>query len=440
MITNDEIFEHIGDIKGDIVKLKMDINNTDALKSIKENLNKIYTDAECTDIIITENTDKPFFGIIVMPIIDPKDTINIVISDDSYVVKKYKVEIDSKLLGNYLGLSLDEIESLLLHEVGVLVINDKPVKIVRYIIDGYLHKTGELLKISNYISYIELLTFGIKNAMRKSVSVFYNDYMVATELDEAYSLDEFVQSAVGKIKSHSDMWTAGLNNVSTIITWVLRLYKDILTYRIRALYNLRRGIELTGSKYEKIDMSNLIRRLKRIDDESLIHEGVTDFLNKRKEAFDNAFSSFKKNGVKGYFDDLYDIEFEVNNMDDDRALALSLLHKINSRMSVIDDYIMSEEKLSTYEVKKLQDLYYKYDKLRATIASKKLASPRSLIINYDESYDNYDDLKKNTIEYLKKNKNWGAIKKDMEEVTPKLQEISKKDPKFKKDLLDILKF
>ena len=389
MITNDEIFEHIGDIKGDIVKLKMDINNTDALKSIKENLNKIYTDAECTDIIITENTDKPFFGIIVMPIIDPKDTINIVISDDNYIVKKYKVEIDSKLLGNYLGLSLDEIESLLLHEVGVLVVNDKPVKIVKYIIDGYLHKTGELLKISNYISYIELLTFGIKNAMRKSVSVFYNDYIIATELDEVYSLDEFVQSAVGKIKSHSDMWTAGLNNVSTIITWVLRLYRDILTYRIRALYNLRRGIELTGSKYEKIDMTNLIKRLERIDDESLIHEGVTDFISKKKEAMDNAFNSFKRNGVKGYFDDLYDIEFEVNNMEDDRALALSLLHRINSRMSIIDDYIMSEEKLSTYEVKKLQDLYNKYDKLRATIASKKLASPRSLIINYDASYDKF---------------------------------------------------
>ena len=392
MANTDEVFEAIGSIKGDIIQLKIDIKNTSALLSIQKNLDIIFPDAKCKQIIITENTDKQFFGIVVMPIISAEQVMDITISDKNFLIKEYKVELDSKLFGNFIGLGFDEIESLLLHEVGALVTSDTPTRKVRYAIDLYLSNTGESLKVSDYISYIDLLGYGIKSALCKSVSVFYNEYDEPSPIDEAYELVEFIKSAMSKIKSAQGVWTAtsniGSQAVNVIIRWTLRLYRNILKYRIVADHQLKRGIELTGSKYEKIEMSNLIYRLNRIDDVSLLRESVSSFVDKRKKALNAAFDSFKKSGIKGYFDDYYELKMRVNNMDDSRSEAFSILHSINSRIGVLDDYLTSEENISTNDAKKIQDLISKYEALRDDISSRKMKSPRTLLIDLPGYYDN----------------------------------------------------
>ena len=110
---------------------------------------------------------------------------------------------------------------------------------------------------------------------------------------------------------------------------------------------------------------------------------IINFFNDSKKANLSALDRFKANGIKNYYDDFYEIQFEVNNMDNDRGTAVGLLHKINSRMSVIDDYISTEPELNLQTKKRLADLYYKYDELRGTIASQKLKSPQTLLINID---------------------------------------------------------
>ena len=61
MSDSDKVFESIGEIKADIIHLKMDLKDNGALSSIKNNLDIIFPDAKCKQVIITENTDKPFF-------------------------------------------------------------------------------------------------------------------------------------------------------------------------------------------------------------------------------------------------------------------------------------------------------------------------------------------------------------------------------------------
>lgn len=390
--NTDKIFESIGSIKGDVIKLKVDIKDTSALLSIQQNLDVIFSDAHCKQVIITNNTDKQFFGIVVMPIINSEQVMDIAISDKNFLVTEYKVELDSKLFDNLIGLGFDEIESLILHEVGALVTSDTPAKKVRYAIDLYLSNTGESLKISDYISYIDLLGYGVKNAITKSVSVFYNEYAEPSAIDEAYDLTEFIKSALAKIKAAQGIWTAtsdiGSQAMNVIIRWTLRLYRDILKYRIVANHQLKRGIELTGSKFEQIEMSNLIYRLNRIDDISLLRESVSSFVDKRKKALSAAFDSFKKSGIKGYFDDYFELKMRVNNMDDNRSEAFAILHSINSRIGVLEDYLTSEENISTNEAKKVQDLINKYEALRDDISSRKMKSPRTLLIDLPGYYDN----------------------------------------------------
>lgn len=374
----------ISDIKGDIVALINNDKNDNALEAMEKHLNDLFPDATCKRVEITNNTDKQFFGIIVMPIINAQQVMDIALSDKNYQVKDYKVEFDSKMFNGFFTLTADEIEAILIHEVGMLVSDDTPAKRVRYMIDKYVMNTGENMKVSDYVSYVELLGFGIKDAMHKSSSMFYTDFKPST-IDDAYTLTEFIVSGMNKIKNNQGVWGESLNyKITTTLRWVLRLYRDILKYRIMAIHSLKKGIELTGSSFMKIEMQNVINRLNKIDDLSLIRESVSSFIDNKRKAISNAFDSFKRNGIKAYADDLYDIRFQAYNMDDDRGTAMMLLHKINSRMSVIEDYIMTEENLSPQDVKKLQDLYNKYDELRSEISSKKLRSPRTLYIGYDD--------------------------------------------------------
>ena len=384
--ATDKALDAISGIKGNILDLMEDTGNFKALDILEENLNKLFPDAVCKKVEITNNTDKQFFGIVVMPILNGQQIIDIAISDNNYQVTEYKVELDSKLFNGFFTLTADEIESILIHEVGAMVCDDTPARKVRALIDDYLISSGENMKISDYVSYVELLGFGIKDAMHKSNSIFYTDYKRRSTIDDAYTLTEFIISGMNKIKNNQGVWSTNLNySINTTLRWVLRLYRDILKYRISAIHSLENGIKITGSKFMNIEMQNVITKLKKIDDINLIKESaVGDFIDNKKKSINAAFDSFKRNGIKGYYDDLYEIKFEANNVDDDRGTAMMLIHKINSRMGVIEDYIMTEQKLSTQDVKKLQDLYNKYDALRNEISSRKLRSPRTLYIGYDD--------------------------------------------------------
>ena len=96
-MNKDQIFGYIGDLNGDIINLKIRPGDTTVLNAIKETLNKLFPDAVCSDVTYTLNTDKQFFGIIVMPVLSAQQVTEIMTSDDEYRIKSYKVELDSKL-------------------------------------------------------------------------------------------------------------------------------------------------------------------------------------------------------------------------------------------------------------------------------------------------------------------------------------------------------
>ena len=280
---------------------------------------------------------------------------------------------------------MDEITALIVHEVARLVNDYYPINNARYLIDKAVLDYGITLKMSEYVPYIEIIGYGIKEAARRSVSIFENNYLVPYYLDETYELTDSLRRAITKLENKGNLWDTEVDNKSIIIKWVVRLYTDILKYRIMSLHTLEKGIQLTGSVLVVNEMKNMIKKLRRIDDYSLMQEAsnIINFFNSTKNATLNALDRFKANGIKNYYDDFYEIQFEVNNMDNDRGTAVALLHKINSRMSVIDDYISTEPELNLQTKKRLADLYYKYDELRGNIASQKLKSPQTLLINID---------------------------------------------------------
>lgn len=385
MLDTNDILAEIGEINLSVVNLKAKPGNKIELNKIKECLNKIFPDSKCVDVIYTVNTDKMFFGIVTLPILSPNEILNIMTSDEDSKITTYKVELDSKLFSETMDLTLDEITALIVHEVARLVNDYYPINNARYLIDKTVLDYGITLKMSEYVPYIEIIGYGIKEAARRSVSIFENNYLVPYYLDETYELTDSLRRAITKLENKGNLWDTEIDNKSIIIKWVVRLYTNILKYRIMSLHTLEKGIELTGSILVVNEMKNMVKKLHRIDDYSLMQEAsnIINFFNNSKKANLSALDRFKANGIKNYYDDFYEIQFEVNNMDNDRGTAVGLLHKINSRMSVIDDYITTEPELNLQTKKRLADLYYKYDELRGTIASQKLKSPQTLLIDID---------------------------------------------------------
>lgn len=385
MLDTNDILAEIGEINLSVINLKAKPGNKIELNKIKDCLNKIFPDSKCVDVIYTVNTDKMFFGIVTLPILSPNEILNIMTSDEDSKIATYKVELDSKLFCETIDLSVDEITALIVHEVARLVNDYYPINNARYLIDKAVLDYGITLKMSEYVPYIEIIGYGIKEAARRSVSIFENNYLVPYYLDETYELTDSLRRAITKLENKGNLWDTEVDNKSIIIKWVVRLYTDILKYRIMSLHTLEKGIELTGSVLVVNEMKNMVKKLHRIDDYSLMQEAssIINFFNDSKKANLSALDRFKANGIKNYYDDFYEIQFEVNNMDNDRGTAVALLHKINSRMSVIDDYISTEPELNLQTKKRLADLYYKYDELRGNIASQKLKSPQTLLINID---------------------------------------------------------
>ena len=385
MLDTNDILAEIGEINLSVINLKAKPGNKIELNKIKDCLNKIFPDSKCVDVIYTVNTDKMFFGIVTLPILSPNEILNIMTSDEDSKIATYKVELDSKLFCETIDLSVDEITALIVHEVARLVNDYYPINNARYLIDKAVLDYGITLKMSEYVPYIEIIGYGIKEAARRSVSIFENNYLVPYYLDETYELTDSLRRAITKLENKGNLWDTEVDNKSIIIKWVVRLYTDILKYRIMSLHTLEKGSELTGSVLIVNEMKNIVKKLRRIDDYSLMQEAssIINFFNDSKKANLSALDRFKANGIKNYYDDFYEIQFEVNNMDNDRGTAVALLHKINSRMSVIDDYISTEPELNLQTKKRLADLYYKYDELRGNIASQKLKSPQTLLINID---------------------------------------------------------
>lgn len=384
MLDTNDILAEIGEINLSVINLKAKPGNKIELNKIKDCLNKIFPDSKCVDVIYTVNTDKMFFGIVTLPILSPNEILNIMTSDEDSKIATYKVELDSKLFCETIDLSVDEITALIVHEVARLVNDYYPINNARYLIDKTVLDYGITLKMSEYVPYIEIIGYGIKEAARRSVSIFENNYLVPYYLDETYELTDSLRRAITKLENKGNLWDTEVDNKSFIVKWVVRLYTDILKYRIMSLHTLEKGIELTSSVLIVNEMKNIVKKLHRIDDYSLMQEAsnIINFFNSTKNATLSALDRFKANGIKNYYDDYYEIKFEYNNMDNDRGTAIALLHKINSRMSIIDDYI-STERVDPQAKKRLTELYYKYDELRKDIAATKLRPPQTLLIKVD---------------------------------------------------------
>lgn len=372
------------EFKNILEEIKNNGANSSKLNALKAELNSFFTDSRCIDIIYTNNTDKLFFGMSVLPNISGDDAVKILQTNDPYRVDSYYLELDSKIFSPILDLTTSELLAILLHEVGHVVNDSKPANDVRVAIDTYLAKNNDHIVLSSSIHYREILAFGIKDTIRKLTSLFEkgkeDDELIADEFVNMFGYGTELETAFDKIVKNGFHVNKNVSNKFIVLTWTLRIYKDIKLRRISALHTLRKGKAMSSSKLEKMELDNVMRRLNRIDDEALI-EGAIDAI---KTKYNNTIKQIKYKGIRSFEDDLYEFNMRIRNIEDEED-ALYIMRQINTRLAIIDDYV-STERLEEKEQQRWFNLMDKFQKLREDL-SKKIVYKRQnygLFVQYPE--------------------------------------------------------
>lgn len=368
-----------------IDSLKQDAD-PDVLRNFAYELNMFFRDVKCEGVLYTNNTDLDFFGVYVQPVLKEKDIYPLLVSDYTTTIDKYYVELDSKLFNPLLGLTNREILAIILHDIGSMINSSGPIDRAVKEIDLYLDMTNDVLRTTDNVNYVAILAFGLKDLLHKLTSIFTADLTSNVAIDDFIMSCGFINelnSAISKLKKfgYLNMFSEG-GSPSTIIAWTIRIYNDIKGQRIRTIRLLRKAASYTPVRLVKREMNHMITALSRIDDSSIL-ESVFDDV---KLKYQSMTKKFTMSSIKDIEEDYYDYAVTLQNVNDEDD-ALLLLHKINSRMSVIDGVLNDDNpQITDRERKAFVDLYQRYNQLRNDVVAKKVykRNYRRIYVNYGE--------------------------------------------------------
>lgn len=340
--------------------------NSGDLSGIKRELNRFFKDSTCTQVYYTDNTDKMFFGMIVNSTIDSDKIYEYLMGTDDLRVTKYSIEIDSHLFNPILNLNAEEMVALLLHEVGHVVNDTTPIYNARKYLDEYLAKTNETIKMSDSYHYRDILAYALRDFISKDRSAFYTnsvDEVLADDFVRSYGFGRALESAMDKIISKNVKLYTNVDKFAAF-SWTLGIYKHLGTRRIPALRTLNRAKSLTGSRIEKMEMDNLMQRISRVDDYALMEAADKATISTKIKT---RMRKMRYDTMRSLEDDFYELNMQIRNVEDEDD-ALYLMRQLNTRISIIDDYVNSED-LSPSEAKRWNESLEKFRRIRDELAN-----------------------------------------------------------------------
>lgn len=390
------LIDYYDDIEISITNIKANPKQN-YLVDLKDGLNKFFSDSTCKGVIYTHNQDKLFFGVYVMPSIEADTVIKTITSGNRLRVSQYYLELDSKLFDPYLNLNIHEITAIIVHDIGALVNTSAPSEEVTKNIDQYLVDNHEALKLSDLVHYKEILSFGFRDALRKCTALFelgkYNpETDTLAQFIDWTPYPKYIMNALDKVSKVGWNFNREIDTRFVGLSWVLRVYRDVLGYRISAIKTLERMQELSPSQIEKKEFNNFARRLNRIDDDMLLEassgEKIMDPLlesirnNHFNLANTNAIDEldYAKNDYIGTLMKEKDIENEPDAMPE-------LMNSMNRQMMMIKDYA-EENEHNKEAFKQWNTIYKDLARRRSNLAKNKLfVRKRSMIKKFKNAED-----------------------------------------------------
>lgn len=365
------------------------------LDDLKQGLNKFFKDSTCREIIFTRS-DSLFFGMCVYPHVD-KELVTAILQDENRIrFNAYSIEIDSKILHPSLAITPGELLAMILHEVGHIVNDPGPVDEVRKVIALQLTKNGDSLNIPKTAQYYTILSYGIKDTVRKMTSMFFiykNGEVLADEFVHMCGYGEDLNSIFDKIcKSSMKLNDKSVNRL-TSLAWSLSVYKELKIKRVPALRLLAKMKGITGSAIEKREIEIMENAIKNIDDNNILeycdYNDIGNYCifteQERGKFRQTKWAELRKQAtiknMKKFEEDLYEYKMRIRHIADEDD-AYYLMRMINTRISVIEDFLdhgnLNEEERKRWW--KLLDSYYSLRDELANVTTYKYDYSDSLIV------------------------------------------------------------
>lgn len=369
MINRTKFFAYnFSNLENCMEELKQNHSNS-ILNEIKYELNKFFKDAECVNVLFTNNTDKLFFGMCVMPLLKDSDIDNIM-SGDSHKVKvdKYYLEIDSKILD--INLSNKELTACLLHEVGHIVNDTSGTEKIKNAISVYLANKQKNVAYGDLDKNREIFRLGVSTAISKIYSLFSrdDDELIADSFVVACGYGEELSSAYRTIIAQTGKLSKNVKNKLVVLQWSLSLLSNMKLSRIPAIDSLRFSEKVEPSKLVKNSIKHTIQSLIGYNVQTT-NEGVMDKIS-------GFFNDVSYSDIRKLENELYEYNIRIKNCDEEDD-ALILTRELNTRISILDDFMLSK-KLSDANFKKCSDLKNRYIYIRKLLTDKKLYSGKYL--------------------------------------------------------------
>lgn len=388
----DNLINTLNQIKYSATENEGLIKITSYISELKDRINAIFSECggyTCTDILYTNNTDKEYFGVYVSPVIDAVTAFKIFATSEPIALSYYQLEFDSRLF-EY-NLSAEEIASIILFEISSIM---NPVQIdhVRELIDIHVLSEDDVVQIRDSINYNQLIVYAIKDTLYKVSSILFKEDVediLSNNCIQTFELQDALVSAQSKLINN----VFGMNDTVRspkviILQWVFMIYQDVKGYAASAIETLKDAKLFTASKLIGLEIDKTINCIDKIGN-FIVKEAMD--LNK---FFDNKamfslnelglFKSLKQSGLRSIEDDYYELAVQVKSIDTE-ADALFVLRAINSRLSILDDYIYNNT-ISEKDKKHWTLISKMYRDLRTSILAKKINKRKysDIFMDYNE--------------------------------------------------------
>ena len=354
-------------------------------RDVMNALNGFFADFKCLDVIYTKNTDKELFGIFVKVIgVDPQTIIGGTVTKAA----TYQVEIDSRLVTD-IGLSATEIGTLMLCDISSLSgeaysnIMIDAVNAICAFSDHTIHidsQNADIVALFNLVSIISARN--LTSIFCKSRSQLMDPAFIPKFVSD-YRLSGYYESAIKSLlaKSISDPKT---ECPTIMLNWFNSIIRNDDIGNGRYVKNLlRKSLNYEASSLLKKSIMVVINTL-----DSYIPPMQGQYLQSLTEAKHGLIAQMKRNGLRSLEDDLYEYTMKLRNVEtqDD---ALLLMRQINSRMSILEDYLRDEKDLDDKERKRWEDCYSSYADLRNALSKKTVYNKKmyGLFVDYNALQD-----------------------------------------------------
>lgn len=366
--------------------------------NLRDNLNNLIESDNlyCTELLITNNTDKQMFGIYILPNMSDWQIARIISDEfgEEIKINEFRMEIDTGLFKR--GYSSKEILAMLLCDLyGVM--SPQMVTRIRFAIEACVCNTGRaaagyITKLITKKHEYGIFRYVFTSFLRNLYTFAGDDQVIMPFGSEKHihviqALD--LMSIIEDIyKDRTVSLNGGTNPGSEInmIRWAFDLIDDLEMHLSDAIDTLATIRSMTGSKLEYNLLTAALEDLKSGVDMSPMDKYVKE--STILEGF-SLFKSLKTNGLRGIEDDLFEYKIRIKNCEDEEE-AMYILRQINTRLTILDDYVRNEDKLSESERQRWLNDIEDYRNLRYQLGQKKIGGKKQYGIFID--YDKLDQL------------------------------------------------